>query len=104
MTRFRIWADTHSTGVIDPSGRSVTQEETTITDATWASLQEWVRAYDPLIPLGREARAARLAEIHQLDQRGLALRDQIRREWPRDPRTGEEFAFDYFSEGLIRML
>ncbi|HEX2204036.1 MAG TPA: hypothetical protein VHG91_12085 [Longimicrobium sp.] len=56
MRRYRIWADTHSTGILDGRGRFVRQAETTIGEETWIALQRWVEDYDDIIPLPVEER------------------------------------------------
>jgi len=104
MVRIKVWADTHSTGVIAEIGEYLFQEETTISDNTWANLQKWVDDYDFIIPLSEEDRKMYQVQIKELDIRGLALLRQIRSEWTRDPKTDEEIELLYFSEGLQKYL
>jgi hypothetical protein len=96
-----VWADTHSTGVIDELGRAVRHAEASISDETWSRLQQWVEDYDFIIPLGVEERERLRPSIDDLDARGLALMEQIAVEWPTDLTDGETLSFQYYSEGLM---
>ena len=103
MTTIRVSADTHSSGLVDELGASVPRGRTTLSDAVWADLRQWVDDYDPIIPMPMAERARRAASIEELDRRGLALLERVRSEWPLD---GEDhpITFRYFSEGLLRFL
>ena len=101
MRRVRVWADTHSTGLIDELGASIPRRATTVSESTWHTLQQWVADYDQIIPLGDEARTALHREIDELDARGLRLLELLRQEWPHDSATREPIDFTYFSEGRL---
>jgi hypothetical protein len=100
----RIWADTHSTGIIDELGRAMPRAETSISEETWSQLQQWVEDYDFIIPLGTERRKPLRATIDALDARGLELMRRIAGEWPRAVDSGEPLSFQYYSEGLMQTL
>lgn len=102
--RVRVWADTHSTGLIDERGAPVRRHTTTLSDRTWEALQKWVIAYDHIIPLDNTARDAVRSEIDELDEYGLQLLAAVRAEWPFDSETGEPIDFTYFSEGRLTTL
>lgn len=104
MKRVKMWADTYSTGLFKEIGEYYAQEETSISSDTWKELQKWVEDYDFIIPLSREERSKRIKEIEELDRRGLKLLQKIRNEWPRDIGTGDKLVFEYYSEGLLRVL
>jgi hypothetical protein len=99
MRHVRLWADTHSTGLIDARGASIRRESTTLSDETWHALRRWVADYDHVIPLDAADRVRIRAEIDDLDARGLALLAAVRAEWPAD--RGEPITFSYFSEGRL---
>lgn len=103
MTTIRVWADTHSTGLIDEDGASVPREHTTVSEQTWTELRQWVDDYDPVIPMGTAQRQQHADLIAGLDRRGLALLRRVRAEWPADA-AGEPIDFRYYSEGLIRFI
>lgn len=103
MTTIRIWADTYSSGLIDEDGASVSRERTTVSEQTWAELREWVDKYDPVIPMGASHRQQHADLIADLDQRGLALLQRVRSEWPADA-EGKPIDFRYYSEGLMRFI
>ena len=104
MPSIRIWADVHSTGVIDELGAEVRQEQTTISDETWVMLQRWVDDYDVIIPLDQARRDARASEIAELDARGIELMRRVRREWPFDEQAEAPNYYEYYSEGLMRTI
>jgi hypothetical protein len=99
MIVVRLWADTHSTGLIDADGLAISREATSVTEATWAELQRWVEDYDVIIPLDEAERARRRVEIAALDARGERLLERVQAEWPRDIETGEPVQVLYWSEG-----
>jgi hypothetical protein len=99
--KVRVWADTHSSGLIDERGAPIPRHNTSLSDETWQSLQEWVADYDHVIPLNEAARAAIRSEIDELDARGLKLLVSIQAEWPVDLDTREPIEFTYFSEGHL---
>jgi hypothetical protein len=101
MAQIRIWADMHSTGLINELGGSIARDATTISEETWQALQRWVRDYDFIIPLGPEGRCGLRDRIDELDRRGLQLVSKVRSEWPRTA-DGEPTQFVYRSEGLLR--
>ncbi len=103
MRYVRIWADTHSTGMIDERGASIPLEQTSLCQQTWAELRKWVDDYDHVIPLDEVARVAIRGEIEDLDARGIRLFKKIGAEWPFDE-SGEPIGFAYFSEGRQTLL
>lgn len=104
MKTIKIWADTHSTGIIDEMGSYLFHDETTISNDTWNELQIWVRDYDYIIPLNVDKRKKHKKEIENLDQRGINLLFKIKSEWNIDIETNEPIIFEYFSEGLLKKL
>jgi hypothetical protein len=100
MKRIRIWADTHSSGIFEDDGRFLLQNQTTISNETWDSLQNWVEKYDEIIPLNSFERIKRRELINDLDKEGHLLLEKIKNEWKYDLETGEKLFFSYCSEGL----
>jgi len=104
MKRIRVWADLDSTGLFEEIGRCLRHEETTISLETWKSLQQWVKEYNSIIRLSQAERFKAADKIKGLDEEGLELLREIRSQWQRDVKTGEEIQFLYYSEGLFRFL
>jgi hypothetical protein len=104
MKIIKIWADTHSSGIIDELGQSIDFQDTTISQKTWDDLQRWVSDYDYIIPLSQDERNIITKDISKLDSIGLDLLKRIRQEWKCDMKTGEVIQFVYFSEGLLKYL
>lgn len=102
MKRIKIWADIHSTGLFDDVGRYYERDETTVSAATWEELSTWVDSYDFIAVMDIRERNFHLAEIKELDNKGIELLKKIRQEWKVDSGTGENLFFVYFSEGLLK--
>lgn len=97
---FQVWADYESTGIqIIPPGKRLTQQDIPISDALWCQLQEWVKEYDPIIPMSCPERFKNLEKIRHLDRHGLDLTESLREILkPVKP----EIPVTYYSEGLMR--
>lgn len=104
MKKVKVWADTYSIGLFDETGEFFLKEETTISDASWKELQQWVKSYDYIIPLGIKEREKMCNSIDSLDAEGKRLLLEISREWKHDILTGQPLKFVYYSEGLMRYL
>jgi hypothetical protein len=98
MPQVRVWADVHSTGLIDEQGGSIYREDTTVSEETWVQLQRWVEDYDPIVAMSEKARGGMAEEIAALDRRGLALARRVLQEWPVDLRTGAPNDVVYYSD------
>lgn len=97
MQCIRIWADTHSTGLIDQRGAPIERATVRVSEELWQELQQWVRDYDYVIPLGTADRLAIVSEIEELDTRGLQLLDKLAAEW--EFNVDDIVRLEYFSEG-----
>ena len=98
--KVKVWADTHSTGLLDDLGGYIYQSETTITDKTWAQLQDWVTKYDDVILMDDEERSENIELINELDKIGLELTKKIKQEWTYNLQ-GVKISFEYYSEGKM---
>lgn len=104
MIEITIWADIHSTGIINSIGKYYLREETTISKDTWFKLQKWVNDYDDVAIMDSDERRKNLELISSLDTRGIELVQKISNEWKFDKSTGSALKFIYYSEGLLKRL
>jgi len=99
----KIWADIHSTGLFDMSGKQILREETTINLDTWEQLKKWVEKYDDVALMEVEERSNNNGLIKKLDNEGFMLLKKIEKEWPLD-KSSNSIKVRYYSEGLLRYL
>lgn len=97
---FQVWADYESTGIqVIPPGMRLTQRDIPIPDDLWCRLQEWVKEYDPIVPMSCLDRFKNLETIRELDKRGLELTESIQEIMKY---LKPDIPVTYYSEGLMR--
>lgn len=94
----KIWADYHSGGIFDFTGRPLRKMDISLPDVIWEDLRKWCLSYEYVVRMSVAERKEILEKIALLDKEGIRIRDEIRKI------STTDLQVHYYSEGLLKYL
>ena len=98
MRYLTLDANYQSSGIRDIDGNYLTKANLGSSEVLWDEIQNWVKAYNPIIMMDEEERKKNLSIIQQLDNQGLTICEKLIRE------LGSNIKIEYYSEGELKKI
>ena len=93
-----ITADYNTSGIKDEFEGDLEKGDVELSDAIWNELENWVSAYQEIIPMTQEQRALEKEKIAKLDKTGIAIKQKVIEHF------NGEVKIKYYSEGLLKYI